>query len=84
MGPKGDVRFEARWRAQITEKLRAVFAKENKVIKKTELACAIFTSALLGVYRYYIFVDQDVPTDKMSEIIDKTLKFTLLDLKDVL
>lgn len=84
MGPKGDVSFETRWRAQITEKVRDIFAKENKVIKKTELACAIFTSSLMGVFRYLIFVDQNIPTDVISAVIEKTLKYTLLDLKDVL
>lgn len=77
MGPKGDPSFETRWRQHIMEKYREVFRRERKEDYNAGIACTIFTSVLLGVYRHFIFENPDIPREEISLIISDVLTYTL-------
>ena len=77
MGPKGDPSFETRWRQHIMEKYREVFRRERKEDYNAGIACTIFTSVLLGVYRHFIFENPNIPREEISLIISDVLTYTL-------
>ncbi|MBR3004247.1 MAG: TetR/AcrR family transcriptional regulator [Lachnospiraceae bacterium] len=77
MGPKGDPSFETRWRQHIMEKYREAFRKQRKDDSNAGVACTIFTSVLIGVYRHFIFENPDIPREEISAIISDVLTYTM-------
>ena len=79
MGPKGDPSFESRWRRNIAASFKDRFLKEKKDPKSAGLACAIFSSTLLGIYRYFIFEEPEISKEDFTLILGNTFKYALMD-----
>ena len=79
MGPKGDPSFENRWRRHISASFTNRFLKEKHDAKSAGLACAIFSSTLIGIYRYFIFEDPDITKENFALILGNTFKYALMD-----
>ncbi|MBR2554568.1 MAG: TetR/AcrR family transcriptional regulator [Aeriscardovia sp.] len=79
MGPHGDPSFEIRWRRNIAESFRNRFLKEKGDVRSAGLACAIFSSTLIGIYRYFIFEAPDISKEDFTMILGNTFKYALLD-----
>lgn len=79
MGPKGDASFEVRWRRNIEASFRDRFIKEKGDLRSAGLACAIFSSTLLGIYRYFIFEAPDITKENFALILGNTFKYALMD-----
>ena len=79
MGPKGDPSFETRWRRYIEADFRGRFDKEKDSKKSAGLACAIFSSTLIGIYRFFIFEDPDISKETFALILGNTFKYALQD-----
>ena len=79
MGPKGDPSFENRWRRNIADSFKNRFIKEKGDLRSAGLACAIFSSTLIGIYRYFIFDAPDISKDNFTLILGNTFKYALMD-----
>ncbi len=79
MGPKGDPSFENRWRRNISASFTNRFLKEKHDAKSAGLACAIFSSTLIGIYRYFIFEAPDITKENFALILGNTFKYALMD-----
>ena len=79
LGPRGDASFESRWRQNISRKFMELFIKEMTKSANPGLSCSIFSSALIGAYRYYIFDKPDTPVEDVAVIIGNTYKYALMD-----
>lgn len=79
MGPKGDASFEVRWRRNIEASFRDRFIKEKGDPRSAGLACTIFSSTLLGIYRYFIFEAPDITKENFAVIMGNTFKYALMD-----
>lgn len=79
MGPKGDARFEVRWRRNIAASFKDRFIKEKGDKKSAGLACAIFSATLIGIYRYFIFEEPDISKENFALILGNTFKYALMD-----
>ena len=79
MGPKGDPSFESRWRRNIAASFEDRFIKEKGDKKSAGLACAIFSSTLIGIYRYIIFEEPDISKEDFTLILGNTFKYALMD-----
>lgn len=79
MGSKGDPSFENRWRRNIAASFKDRFLKEKTDPRSAGLACAIFSSTLLGIYRYFIFEAPDISKENFTLILGNTFKYALMD-----
>ncbi len=79
MGPKGDPRFENRWRKNIADSFRDCFIREKGDLHRAGLACAIFSATLIGIYRYFIFEEPDISRENFTLILGNTFKYALMD-----
>ena len=79
MGPKGDPNFENRWRKNIAASFKDRFLREKQDEKSAGLACAIFSSTLIGIYRHFIFEEPDISKEDFKLILGNTFKFALMD-----
>lgn len=79
MGPKGDPSFENRWRRNIAASFKDRFLKEKGDVRSAGLACAIFSSTLIGIYRYFIFEAPDISKENFALILGNTFKYALMD-----
>jgi AcrR family transcriptional regulator len=79
MGPKGDSSFENRWRRHISSSFYNRFLREKHDQKSAGLACAIFSSTLIGIYRYFIFEAPDITKENFALILGNTFKYALMD-----
>lgn len=79
MGPKGDPSFENRWRRYIEADFKGRFDKEKDSARSAGLACAIFSSTLIGIYRYFIFEAPDISKENFALILGNTFKYALMD-----
>ena len=79
MGPKGDPSFENRWRRNIASSFKDRFLKEKNDERSAGLACAIFSSTLIGIYRYFIFEAPDISKENFALILGNTFKYALMD-----
>ena len=79
MGPKGDPSFESRWRRNIAASFKDRFLKEKGDARSAGLACAIFSSTLIGIYRYFIFEAPDISRENFALILGNTFKYALMD-----
>lgn len=79
MGPKGDPSFENRWRRNIAASFKDRFLKEKGDVRSAGLACAIFSSTLMGIYRYFIFDAPDISKENFALILGNTFKYALMD-----
>lgn len=79
MGPKGDPSFEIRWRRNIATSFKNRFIKEKGDNRSAGLACAIFASTLIGIYRYFIFDAPDISKENFALILGNTFKYALMD-----
>lgn len=79
MGPKGDPSFENRWRRNIAASFKDRFLKEKGDVRSAGLACAIFASTLIGIYRYFIFDAPDISKENFALILGNTFKYALMD-----
>lgn len=79
MGPKGDPSFENRWRRNIAASFKDRFIKEKGDNRSAGLACAIFSSTLIGIYRYFIFEAPDLSKENFALILGNTFKYALMD-----
>ena len=79
MGPKGDPSFETRWRKNIADSFKERFILEKGDIHSAGLACAIFSSTLIGIYRHFIFEDPGITKEKFTLILGNTFKYALMD-----
>ena len=81
MGPKGDPRFEKIWCKNIADSFEERFLKEKGDLKSAGLACAIFASTLMGIYRYFIFENPDISKHDFTIILGNTFKYALMDFR---
>lgn len=58
---------------------RERFIKEKGNQGSAGLACAIFASTLMGIYRYFIFEDPDISKENFALILGSTFKYALMD-----
>ena len=79
LGPKGDPSFEIRWRRNIAASFKNRFIKEKGDLRSAGLACAIFSSTLIGIYRYFIFDAPDISKENFTLILGNTFKYALMD-----
>lgn len=79
LGPKGDPSFEIRWRRNIAASFKERFIKEKGDNRSAGLACAIFSSTLIGIYRYFIFEAPDISKENFALILGNTFKYALMD-----
>ena len=79
MGPKGDPSFEKRWRRNIALSFRDRFLKEKGDVQSAGLACAIFSSTLIGIYSYFIFENPNISKENFTLILGNTFKYALMD-----
>lgn len=71
----GDSRFENMWRRDIADS----FLKEKRDPQSAGLACAIFSSTLIGIYRYFIFRNPTISKEDFTLILGNTFKHALQD-----
>lgn len=81
MGPMGDLRFENIWRRNISDSFKGRFLKEKGDSRSAGLACTIFSSTLIGIYRYFIFEAPDITKEEFTLILGNTFKYALMDFK---
>lgn len=79
LGPKGDPLFEVRWRRYIEADFKERFQREKGNEPTADLACAIFASTLMGIYRYFIFNDPNISKENFALILGNTFKYALQD-----
>ena len=79
MGSHGDPSFENRWRRNIAASFKDRFLKEKGDVRSAGLACAIFSSTLIGIYRYFIFEAPDISQRDFALILGNTFKYALMD-----
>jgi hypothetical protein len=53
--------------------------KEKSDPRRAGLACTIFASALIGIYRYFIFQDPSLSKEEFTLILGNTFKYALQD-----
>ena len=79
MGSHGDTRFENRWRRDIAASFEDRFLKEKRDPQRADLACTIFASTLIGIYRYFIFQNPNISKEDFALILGNTFKYALQD-----
>ena len=79
MGSHGDPRFENMWRRDIADSFEDRFLKEKRDPQRAGLACAIFSSTLMGIYRYFIFQNPTISKEDFALILGNTFKYALQD-----
>lgn len=79
MGSHGDPRFENMWRRDIADSFKDRFLKEKRDPQRAGLACAIFSSTLIGIYRYFIFQNPMISKEDFALILGNTFKYALQD-----
>lgn len=79
MGAKGDPSFENRWRRNIADSFTDRFLKEKIDLRSAGLACAIFSSTAIGIFRYFIFEAPDISKEDFTLILGNTFKYALMD-----
>ncbi|MCR4752720.1 MAG: TetR/AcrR family transcriptional regulator [Eubacterium sp.] len=79
MGSHGDPRFENKWRRDIADSFADRFLKEKRDPQSAGLACAIFSSTLIGIYRYFIFRNPTISKEDFALILGNTFKYALQD-----
>lgn len=80
LGPHGNPQFEIKWKNDIEKSFAPKFKKEKGDSKNTEIACVIFSSTLIGLYKYFLFKNPAMTREELSIILGKTLKYSLLEL----
>ena len=61
------------------QKAAGRFLKEKGDVRSAGLACAIFSSTLIGIYRYFIFEAPDISKRDFALILGNTFKYALMD-----
>lgn len=79
LGPYGDLRFNSRWRKDIMESFMDRFRAEKGDTHSAEIACTIFSSALIGLYTKYLFDMPNITERELSIIMGNLLKYSLSD-----
>lgn len=80
LGPNGDLRFTSKWRKDIMDSFADRFHAEVGGGRRADMACTIFTSALIGLYTWYIAELPDLSEREFSIILGNLLKYSLCDL----
>ncbi|MCR5082450.1 MAG: TetR/AcrR family transcriptional regulator [Parasporobacterium sp.] len=79
LGPFGDPRFEMRWKTNIEKGFLPKFKQEKGNLRNAEIACTLFSSALIGFFRYYIFKNNKITNNELAIMLGNTLKYALYD-----
>lgn len=81
LGKNGDSNFEYRWRKDIMDKFMGCFGAEKRNSSVDGVACAVFASSLIGLYRYYLFEKAWMSDDEFAIIIGTLLKYFVVDFR---
>lgn len=79
LGRNGDPHFVYKWKKNIAESFLGRFEEEQGDARAADIACTIFSSALVGLFTYFIFDMPDVTERDFSIIIGNLFKYALLD-----
>ncbi|MBE5970429.1 MAG: hypothetical protein E7242_09385 [Lachnospiraceae bacterium] len=79
LGPHGDPSFELRWKSNIEKSFLPKFKQEKGSNNNAEIACTLFSSSLIGFFRYYIFKNNNISNSALSIMLGNTLKYALYD-----
>ena len=79
LGPYGDPRFEIKWKNDIEKSFTPKFKKEKGDSRNAEIACVIFSSSLIGLFKYFIFKNPKLTNNELSIMLGNTLKYSLFE-----
>lgn len=71
--------LKIKWRRDIANSFKDRFMKEKRDPRRADLACTIFASTLMGIYRYFIFQDPSLSKEDFTLILGNTFKYALQD-----
>lgn len=79
LGKNGDPRFTYKWEKNIVNNFMFCFRAEKGNTLNANIACIIFSSSLIRLYKHLLFDMPDVSAREFSVIIGSILKFALFD-----
>lgn len=79
LGPYGDPRFEIQWKRDIEESFAPLFNNKINKRKNAKLASIIFSSSLIGLYKYFIFEQSNLSKQEYAIILGNILRYSLFD-----
>lgn len=79
LGKNGDPRFTYKWEKNIVGNFMFCFHAEKGDSRNATIACNIFSSSLIRLYKHLLFEMPDISARDFSVIIGSVLKFTLFD-----
>lgn len=79
LGPHGDPLFAYNWKKGIEPQFRECFETVHGSGTMTEIACTIFTSALMGLFTKYVFQSSEFSRREFSIALGNLLKSCLFD-----
>ena len=79
LGPYGDHRFSAKWRKDIIDSFADRFLSEKGDPRSADIACTIFSSALIGLYTKLLFDMPNMSEREFAIIMGNLLKYSLYD-----
>lgn len=79
LGPYGDPRFSYNWKKGIEPQFRACFETLHGRGTMSEIACTVFTSALMGLFTKYVFQVFEFSRREFSIALGNLLKSCLFD-----
>ena len=79
LGKNGDQHFVYKWKKDIESSFLKRFETEKKNKKSAEIACALFSSGLIGIYSYIIYHMPDIDEVQLAIIIGNLLRYSLVE-----
>ena len=79
LGPHGDPRFSYNWKKGIEPQFNTCFETVHGQGQASEIACTVFTSALMGLFTKYVFQASDFSRQEFSIVLGNLLKSCLFD-----
>lgn len=79
LGPYGDPRFSYNWKKGIEPQFRECFETVHGGGRMSEIACTVFTSALMGLFTKYVFQSSEFSRREFSIALGNLLKSCLFD-----
>lgn len=79
LGPYGDPRFSFNWKKGIEPQFNVCFESVHGQGKSSEVACTVFTSALMGLFTKYVFQASDFSRQAFSIVLGNLLRSCLFD-----
>ena len=81
IGRNGDSNFVFKWRTIIERDFLNRFILEKGNDRTATVACTLFSSCVLGLYRHFLFCDPNIDERELTLIVGNITKFALFDFK---